>query len=104
MVDSQTWGYRWRSSQAFVIFTVSLGLFSDTFLYGFIVPILSYMVEVRLSLPPSQTQRLATALLTTHAFVSVAYAPIIAHFADKTSNRQSPLLLALGGCLAGTLC
>lgn len=91
MVDSQTGGYRWRSSQAFIVFTISLGLFSDTFLYDYIVPILSYMVEVRLSLPPSQTQRLATALLTTHDIASVASAPIVAHFADQTLNRRIPL-------------
>lgn len=103
MSDIRPWGYGWRSSQAFIIFTATLGLFSETFLYAFIVPILSYMIEVRLRLPPSQTQWLTTALLTTHGFVSVASAPIIAHFADKTSNRKVPLLLALAGCLVGTL-
>jgi len=103
MSDNQPWGYRWRSSQAFIIFTATLGLFSETFLYAFIVPILSYMVEVRLQLPPTQTQWLTTALLTTHGFVSIVSAPIIGHFADKTSNRKIPLLLALAGCSVGTL-
>jgi MFS family permease len=102
MSDIRPWGYGWRSSQAFIIFTATLGLFSETFLYAFIVPILSYMIEVRLRLPPAQTQRLTTALLTTHGFVSVVSAPVIAHFADKTSNRKLPLLIALVGCLVGT--
>lgn len=87
----------------FIIFTATLGLFSELFLYAFIVPILSYMLEVRLQLPPSQTQRLTTALLTTHGFVSVVSAPVIGKFADKTANRKVPLLLALAGCLVGTL-
>jgi len=101
-VNSQPLGYRWRSSQAFLVFTIALGLFSDTFLYGYIVPILSYMVEVRLSLPQSQTQHLATTLLTTHGLVSVVSAPIIAYFADKTPNRKIPLFLALAGCFVAT--
>lgn len=99
----QPWGYRWRSSQAFLIFTATLGLFSETFLYAFIVPILSYMLEDRLHLPSTQTQWLTTALLTTHGFIAMASAPIIAHFADKTSDRRMPLLLALTGCALGTL-
>ncbi|KFX94357.1 hypothetical protein O988_06352 [Pseudogymnoascus sp. VKM F-3808] len=103
MSNIQPRDYSWRSSQGFIIFVAVLGLFSETFLYAFIVPILSYMVEVRLQLPSSQTQRLTTALLTTHGFVSVASAPIIAHFADKTPNRKIPLLLALTGSTVGTL-
>lgn len=99
----QPWGYRWRSSQAFIIFTATLGLFSETFLYSFIVPILSYMIEGRLQLPSTQTQWLTTALLTTHGFIAMASAPIIAHFADKTPDRRMPLLLALAGCALGTL-
>ena len=61
------------------------------------------MVEVRLQLPDTQTQRITTVILTTYGFVSMVSAPIIAHFADKTSNRRVPLLLALVGCLVGTL-
>jgi MFS family permease len=102
MSDIRPWGYGWRSSEAFIIFTVTLGLYSEAFLYAFIVPILSYMIEVRLRLPPAQTQRFTTALLTTHGFVSIVSAPVVAHFADKTSNRKLPLLIALAGSLVGT--
>jgi MFS family permease len=102
-MSDQPWGYRWRSSSAFIVFTATLGLFSETFLYAFIVPILSYMLEDRLQLPASQTQWLTTTLLTSHGFISMASAPFIAHFADKTSDRKVPLLLALAGCATGTL-
>ena len=100
---SRLQGYGWRSSQAFIVFTAILGLFSETFLFAFIVPILSYMVEVRLQLPYNQTQWITTAMLTAQGFISMISAPIIAHFADKTPNRRTPLLLALLGCLVGTL-
>ena len=67
------------------------------------VPILSYMLEARLRMDASSTQRMTTAVLTVHGFVSLVSAPIIAHFADKTPNRKIPLLLALAGCFAGTV-
>ncbi|KAB8072432.1 major facilitator superfamily domain-containing protein [Aspergillus leporis] len=97
------WGYRWRSSRTFIISTIIIALFSETFLYAFVVPIMSYMLEVRLRQDPSKTQRLTTAVLTVHGFVSLVSAPIIAHFADKTPGRKTPLLISLAGCLAGTL-
>ncbi|KAJ5618726.1 MFS general substrate transporter [Penicillium herquei] len=96
------WGYRWRSSSAFVIFTCILALFTETFLYSFIVPIVSYMIETRLNLPSSQTQRYTTALLATHGFFSILAPPIVAHFADKTSDRKIPLVLCLVFCTVGT--
>ncbi|PYI16067.1 putative MFS transporter [Aspergillus violaceofuscus CBS 115571] len=95
-------GYRWRSSRSFIVFTVTVALFAETFLYGFLVPILSYMIEVRLGIDPSETQRYMTTLLSMHGFLGIVAAPIIAHFADKTPNRKIPLLLALGGCFVGT--
>ncbi|KAK2832013.1 hypothetical protein FQN49_006939 [Arthroderma sp. PD_2] len=101
--DKKPWGYRWRSSTTFIISTVILALFADTFLYGFLVPILSYMLEVRLNIDPSQTQSLTSALLALHGFVALISAPIIGHFADKTPNRKTPLLISLAGCLIGTL-
>lgn len=103
MSTAQPWGHGWRSSPAFIIFTAVLSLFTETFLYGFIVPILSYMIEVRLQLPSSQSQWLTSALLTSYGFVAMASAPIIAHFADKTPDRRTPLLLALIGCMLGTV-
>ncbi|EFR02359.1 hypothetical protein MGYG_05356 [Nannizzia gypsea CBS 118893] len=97
------WGYQWRSSKSFIIFIIVLALFADTFLYGFIVPILSYMLEVRLNIDPSRTQDLSSSLLSIHGFVALVSAPIVAHFADKTPNRKIPLLIALAACAIGTV-
>ncbi|KAL4938907.1 hypothetical protein BDV06DRAFT_199939 [Aspergillus oleicola] len=95
-------GYTWRSSSAFIVFTAVLALFTEGILYSLIVPILSYMIEVRLGQPLSQTQWYTAALLATHGFFSMTSAPIIGHFADKTSDRKTLLLLSLAGCAAGT--
>ncbi|PLB52220.1 MFS general substrate transporter [Aspergillus steynii IBT 23096] len=96
-------GYRWRSSRVFILATIALALFAETFLYGFVVPILTHMLEVRLHIDPSQTQSYITTLLSIHGLISLASAPIIAHFVDKSRNRKIPLLIALAGSLVGTV-
>ncbi|KAL4939187.1 hypothetical protein BDV06DRAFT_199356 [Aspergillus oleicola] len=97
------WGYRWRSSQSFIITTATISLFSECFLFGFIVPILPFMLERRLRLDPSHTQTFTTTLLTLYGLISLTSAPFIAHFADKTPHRKFPLLLSLTACATGTI-
>ncbi|KAL2860829.1 MFS general substrate transporter [Aspergillus lucknowensis] len=103
MTADAPWGYRWRSSQLWIIATATISLFSETFLFGFIVPILPYMLETRLGLDPSRTQNFTTTLLTVYGVISLVAAPFIAHFADKTPNRKGPLLLSLAACASGTV-
>ncbi|KAL4885818.1 major facilitator superfamily domain-containing protein [Aspergillus karnatakaensis] len=96
------WGYSWRSSQTFIITTATISLFSESFLFGFVVPILPYMLETRLRHDPADTQNFTTTLLTLYGVVSLVSAPCIAHFADKTPSRKVPLLLSLTACALGT--
>ncbi|KAJ5922229.1 hypothetical protein N7516_009932, partial [Penicillium verrucosum] len=103
MDDTKPWGYKWRSSRLLVVSSITVALFAETFLYGFLTPILSYMLEERLHLDSSQTQTYTTALLTTHGFIGLVSAPIVAHLAEKTSSQKKPLLIALAGCFVGTL-
>lgn len=74
----------------------------DTFLYTFIVPILPYMIEVRIGLDPDYTQRMSFALLSQSAFISVIVSPLIGHYADKSSTKRVWLLSSLVVCLVGT--
>ncbi|KAI9367088.1 major facilitator superfamily domain-containing protein [Aspergillus egyptiacus] len=102
-VDRLAWGYRWRSSPLFVRTTATLSLFSETFLFGFVVPILPYMLETRLHVNPARTQTVTTALLTIYGVVSLISTPIFAHFFDKIPSRKIPLLLSLTACTSGTV-
>ncbi|KAF7192758.1 putative MFS-type transporter C18.02 [Pseudocercospora fuligena] len=95
--------HSWRYSKTLLIFTATLGLFTENFLYGFVVPILPYMIEKRLRLDPSYTQRFTTELLFVLGLISMVSAPIIGHLADQTTSRKIPLLLSLIGCTVGTL-
>jgi RsiW-degrading membrane proteinase PrsW (M82 family) len=76
---------------------------AECFLFGFVVPILPYMLETRLHHDPSRTQHFTTTLLTIYGAVSLVSAPFVAHFADKTPSRKIPLLLSLSVCASGTV-
>ncbi|KAJ5306192.1 hypothetical protein PENANT_c024G10199 [Penicillium antarcticum] len=103
MLDKKPLGYRWRSSRLLVVSSITVALFAETFLYGFLTPILSYMLEERLQIDPSLTQSYTTALLTSHGFFGLISAPVVAHLAEKTPSQKTPLLIALAGCFVGTL-
>jgi MFS family permease len=64
---------------------------------------MSYMLEERVHIDPSKTQIYTTILLTSHGFVGLVSAPIIAHLAEKNSSQRKSLLVSLAGCLVGTL-
>ncbi|GME46072.1 membrane transporter protein [Neofusicoccum parvum] len=96
-------GLHWRSNTFFIIATVAIGLFTDLFLYGLIVPILPYMLHDRLDVPKSDTQPYVSGLLTAYAAASVLFSPVSGVLADRVSTRQAPFLLGLLSLLAATV-
>ncbi|RJE24893.1 Mfs transporter [Aspergillus sclerotialis] len=96
-------GYKWRSSKVFILSTVTIAIFSENFLYSFIVPILPVMIEDRLKFDPSQTQRITYQVLTVHALTSVISGPIVGYIADKVPSRKVSLMFSLGAEVIGTV-
>jgi MFS family permease len=85
------------------ISTSDLFAITDVFLFGFIVPILPYMLEVRLGVDPANVQALTSGLLAVHAAASFISSPIIGIFADRIPARKGPLMIGLCGELVSTL-
>ena len=100
---SPPWGLRWRSSTLFITATVGIGLFTDLFLYGLVVPILPFMLQDRVGLPQSQVQSHVSALLAAYAGASVLFSIPAGVIADRTSSRQLPFLVGLVALLVATL-
>ncbi|OQD84367.1 hypothetical protein PENANT_c013G06320 [Penicillium antarcticum] len=98
-----TWGRHWRSSAWFIVTAIVIALFTDTFLNSFIVPILPYMLENRISLDPSRTQSIITWLFFESAAVSVVLRMPLAHFADKSASKRKWFMWALVIALTGTI-
>ncbi|KAI3400417.1 hypothetical protein diail_3038 [Diaporthe ilicicola] len=96
-------GLTWRSNTFFIVSTVAVGLFTDLFLYGLVVPILPYMLQDRVGLPDDQVQSNVDGLLAAYAGASVLFSPVAGYVADKTSTRQAPFLLGLVALMLATL-
>jgi MFS family permease len=81
----------------------NINLQLDVFLYTFIVPILPYILESRLGLDVSLTQRLSFTLLAESAIASLICSPFIGHYADKLSSKKTLLLWSLAAALVSTV-
>ncbi|KAI9695925.1 MAG: hypothetical protein M1836_006042 [Candelina mexicana] len=92
----------WRSSKPFILATVTVALFAELFLFGFIVPILPFMLQIRLHVDPNQVQLVTSSLLAIFAATQVITAPPVGHIADKLPHRKGPLLIGLVIALTGT--
>lgn len=88
-------GLQWRSNTFFILATVAVGMFTDLFLYGLVVPVLPFLLQDRLGLPADQVQSHVDALLVAYAAASVLFSPVAGYVADKTATRQAPFLLGL---------
>lgn len=77
--------------------------FTDVFLYAFLVPILPYVLENRLGLDVSLTQRLSFSLLAESAIASLVCSPFIGHYADGLRSKKGLLLASLAVALFGTV-
>lgn len=97
------YGLQWRSNTYFIVGTVAVGLFTDLFLYGLIVPILPFMLQDRVGLPKDQVQSHVSGLLAAYAAASVVFSPIAGVLADRISTRQAPFLLGLTALLGATV-
>ena len=103
MVNSKPIGLRWRSSTFFIVSTVGIGLFTDLFLYGLIVPILPFILRDRVQLQPDQIQSHVSALLAAYAGASVLFSLPAGIIADRLPTRQLPFLTGLTALLLATL-
>lgn len=53
------------------------------------------MLTERIQIDPSNVQAVTSALLANYALVCLVSSPIVGHYADKTTDRKTPLLVAL---------
>lgn len=74
----------------------------DVFLYSFLVPIMPYMLETRLQIDVSLTQRYIFALLALSAGITFVISGPIGFLADKTGSKKAWLLAALVLALIST--
>lgn len=82
---------------------MGIGLFTDLFLYGLVVPVLPFLLRDRIHLEPAQIQSHVSGLLAAYAGASVLFSPPAGIIADRVSSRQLPFVLGLAALLVATL-
>lgn len=96
-------GLRWRANTLFIIATVAIGLFTDLFLYGLVVPVLPFLLRQRIGLPQDKVQSYVSGLLAAYAGASVVCSIPVGIIADRTNARRTPFLCGLVALLGATL-
>ncbi|KAJ4147202.1 hypothetical protein LMH87_001742 [Akanthomyces muscarius] len=100
--QSPPWGYRWRSQRLFIIVTVGIGLFSDLFLYGIVVPVMPFVLRDRLGIDDSAIQTQTSRQLAAYAGSSVLFAVPVGWAADRFGSRKLPFVVGIVALLAST--
>lgn len=103
MTKSKPRGLEWRSSSLFIVSTVGIGLFTDLFVYGLVVPVLPFLLQDRIHLEPAQIQSHVSGLLAAYAAASALFSLPAGLIADRGSSRQLPFLVGLTALLVATL-
>ncbi|PMB68858.1 putative MFS-type transporter C18.02 [Beauveria bassiana] len=97
------WGHRWRSARPFVIATVGIGLFSDLFLYGIVVPVIPFLLRDRLGVDDDDAIQTQTSRqLAAYAGSSVLFAVPVGWAADRFGSRKIPFLTGVVALLTST--
>ncbi|KAH8594483.1 major facilitator superfamily domain-containing protein, partial [Bisporella sp. PMI_857] len=89
-----------RSSEGFIISTIAIAVFTDTFLYSLVVPVLPFALEERAAVRANDLQKWISIFLSVYGGALAFGSPPSGWLADRWSSRRTPLLLglfALGG-------
>jgi MFS family permease len=93
-------GLPWRSNALFIVTTVVIGLFSETLLYGLVVPVLPFVLNDRIGLSPDDLQGYSSAHLAVYAVSCVGCCPLAGAVADRSRSRKGPYMFGLALSIA----
>ncbi|KAL5341193.1 major facilitator superfamily domain-containing protein [Aspergillus crustosus] len=85
-------GTAWRSSKLFIVLAISIAMFTDYFLFSFIIPVLPEILKDRLRIAPSHTQLVTSIVLSMNALVSIAIAPAVGYISDRVKWKNNLML------------
>ncbi|OAK97631.1 MFS transporter-like protein [Phaeosphaeriaceae sp. SRC1lsM3a] len=101
--DKPPFMLKYRSSDAFIIGTIALAVFTDMFLYGVIVPVIPFALQTRSHVEWDRVQYWVSVLIAIYGASLLAFSPICGWLADRGASRRSPLLLGLFALLGSTV-
>ncbi|KKZ67253.1 hypothetical protein EMCG_07058 [[Emmonsia] crescens] len=96
------WGLSFRSSEGFILLVVSAALFTDTLVYGVIVPIVPLALTERAGVPQKEVQKWVSILLATYGAAFLFGSPLFGYFADRSKSRRLPFVMGLVAMILAT--
>ncbi|KAI5459982.1 major facilitator superfamily domain-containing protein [Mariannaea sp. PMI_226] len=91
-----------RSSSGLIVMTCSFACFTDTFLYGVIVPVMPFSLQSRTGLDQDRVQYWISLSLAMYGVSLLVFSPVWGYIADRYQNRKIPMLVGLVALLAST--
>ncbi|KAJ5104451.1 hypothetical protein NUU61_001798 [Penicillium alfredii] len=95
LTDRPPWLLPLRSSQLFIVTTISLSMFTDLFLYAMIVPVMPRALITRAGVPFEDREYWNSVLLVSEAVSALVASPIFGYVLDVSGTRQGPYLFGL---------
>jgi MFS family permease len=92
-----------RGSTSFIVFTISLAVFTDIFLYAVIVPVIPFAFTQRMGLPEDQVQSSVSKSLAVYSAGLVVGSVMFGYLCDKMKNRRFSMLSGLLVLIAATI-
>ncbi|KAJ5457261.1 hypothetical protein N7530_012535 [Penicillium desertorum] len=83
---------RTRSSSTFILVALCFALFTDTFVYGIIVPILPFLLISHGNTDSKDVQKWSSVLLASYGLALLLGSPAVGYFCDKYRTRKAPLV------------
>ncbi|KAJ5606824.1 hypothetical protein N7537_003443 [Penicillium hordei] len=80
------------SSSTFILVALCFALFTDTFVYGIIVPILPFLLMGHGNMASKDVQKWSSILLATYGVALLLGSPAVGYFCDKYRTRKAPLV------------
>ena len=87
----------WRAKPLFVFITVVIGITTETFVYGVVIPLIPFILKRFPSIinDPSNVQLIVSVLLASEALVGVVLAPVLGLALDRYRPRKWPFVFGL---------
>jgi len=87
----------WRAKPLFVFITVVIGITTETFVYGVVIPLIPFILKRFPSIinDPSNVQLIVSVLLASEALVGVILAPVLGLALDRYRPRKWPFVFGL---------
>ncbi|RAH79916.1 MFS general substrate transporter [Aspergillus japonicus CBS 114.51] len=91
-----------RSSVSFITFVASYAVFTDSFLYGLIVPVVPTALNDRLGVSRNDEQRWTSILIALYGAAQFSSAPLSGYISDRIRSRWWPMVAGVLTLGAGT--